>query len=143
MSLQLVTPEWWARSEALYRRSNELLGVDPQFTEKIVSEPTFRTHLWLWLVDGELVGLCRAVDSEWSCVTVEPTRRRQGHGRRMLEAWLQAHPEATPVRLSCLATNAEALTFYRTLPWLREGATIECFSRRHKIAYALVYFETR
>ncbi len=38
------SPEWWDRMEDLYRRSNALLEVDPDFTNTVIADPTFRTQ---------------------------------------------------------------------------------------------------
>lgn len=133
-----ATAEWWDAMTALYQRSNDARGVDPEFTQSVLAEPTFRTHMWLLVVEQRLVGMLRRVNGEISCVTVHPDERRRGWGRTMME-WLRDQRE--PFQLTCLSSNVEALAFYRRLPWLREGPTIEHTSRRHKISYGLVYFD--
>lgn len=134
------TPEWWDRMADLYRRSNALMGTDPDFTALVLADPTFHSQTWLLLSPDKtrLQGLVRVVDHEVSCLAIEPDERRQGHGRRIME-WLRDHHQ--PFHLSCLGTNHDALAFYRSLPWLQEGPTVEHISRRQKICYTLVYFD--
>lgn len=128
--------------QQLYRHSNALLGVDPDFTEKVLEDPAFLSDAWLLLQTEPVVQLLgmvnvNAITRELTALVVAPEHRRQGHGRRILS---ELRERNIPYHLSCLSTNAEALAFYRSVPWLKEGPSIDHVSRRQKIAFRLCYF---
>jgi ribosomal protein S18 acetylase RimI-like enzyme len=76
---------------------------------------------WLELTPG---GSSRTSHRGWVVLAVAADHRRKGIGRalmRQLHAWGAHHPTLEQVALRCAASNAPAVTLYRSLGYVEEG----------------------